>query len=508
MGHSVHRPIMWTLATRPRTPAVVDDRRTWRGLDLLGAAFFIARELRRLGAGGPVGIMVPTSGVFPAAALAAWILGRPIVPLNYLLSRDELQYIIDDADIKVVLTVGPMLDHLGHEPHAEHVVRIEDIPMKGLPPLRWPKGAPKDDLACLLYTSGTSGKPKGVELTHANLRANITQIAEWVHFTSDDVMLGVLPQFHSFGLTVLTLVPLWCRMKVIFRARFVPNRIVADFAKHKPTVFIGIPSMYRAMLSVKKAKPEDFTSLRYAVSGGEPLPDDVARQFTERFGVTIAEGFGMTECSPVTHWCRPDEFKPHSVGKALPRVEQRVVDIESGQPVGPEAEGELRVRGPNIMRGYHKLPDVTAETFDADGFLRTGDMARIDADGHAYITGRIKEMLIVGGENVFPREIEEIVESHPSVAATGVVGLRDPVRGEVPVAFVQLEEDAEFDKQALLDVCREKLAGYKVPREIRVLDELPRSGTGKVLRRRLSEILTAESESAAGELTRVTRPRT
>ncbi len=495
MATSVHWPIIRTLALHPKRVAVIDDRRSYRGIDLLGAALFIARAVKQSGTTGPVGIMVPTSGIFPACAFASWMLGRPIVPLNYLLAQDELQYIIEDAGIEVVLTVGPMLDHLGFTPKVRSLIKIEDVPMKGLPPIRWPRGAAADDLACLLYTSGTSGRPKGVMLSHGNLRSNIEQIQEWVHFTPDDVMLGVLPQFHSFGLTTLTLLPLCTRMKVVFHARFVPNKIVQSFREHKPSVFVGIPSMYRAMLGVKKATASDFESLRYAVSGGEPLPEDCAKQFKERFGVTIAEGFGMTECSPVTHWCRPQDYKQHSVGMALPRVEQRIVDIESGRDLGPNEDGELRLRGPNIMQGYHKLPEVTAETFDEQGFLRTGDMARIDDDGHAFITGRIKEMLIVGGENVFPREIEEVLDSHPSVSASGVVGLKDPVRGEVPVAFVQLEEGSTFDRQSLIDLCRANLAGYKVPREIRVLDELPRSGTGKVLRRKLAELLDAEAKA-------------
>lgn len=489
----VHGAMLRTLAMHPRALAAVDDRRAYRGIDLIGGAMHVAKALDRRTA-GPVGVMVPTSGVFPIAAMAAWMLGRVVVPLNYLLSRDELQYIVDDSELGSVLTVGPMLEHLGFEPRVPELIRIEDLPMKGLPPLRWPRSAADDDLACLLYTSGTSGRPKGAMLTHGNLRSNIAQIQEWVDFSHRDVMLGVLPQFHSFGLTVLTLLPLSARIKVVFSARFVPSKIVKLFREHRPTVFVGIPSMYRALLTAKDASPEDFSCLRYAVSGGEPLPDDVAAQFKARFGVTISEGFGMTECGPVTHWCRPHEHRPHSVGRALPRVEQRIVDVETGADLGPDRDGELRLRGPNIMKGYHKLAEATAETFDEHGWLRTGDMARVDADGHVSITGRIKEMLIVGGENVFPREIEEVLDSHPSVSASGVVGQQDPVRGEVPVAFVQVEEGQALDEKALLALCRERLAGYKVPRKIIALPELPRSGTGKVLRRRLRDLLPANGD--------------
>jgi long-chain acyl-CoA synthetase len=247
--------------------------------------------------------------------------------------------------------------------------------------------------------------------------------------------------------------------------------------------------MYGALLNLKNAAPDDFSSLVYAVSGGEPLPDAISSGFRERFGVTIAEGYGMTECSPVTNWCLPHEYKRHSVGRPLPGVRQVVVSPESGEVLPVDTDGELRMQGPNIMRGYYGLPAETAAAFDERGYLRTGDMARLDRDGHLFITGRIKEMLIVGGENVFPREIEEVINRHPSVAASGVVGLRDDIRGEVPVAFVELIEDAEFDEQSIRALCRANLAGYKVPREIRRLDALPRNPTGKVLRRELTKML-------------------
>src|SRR5690606_20066710 len=186
-----------------------------------------------------------------------------------------------------------------------------------------------------------------------------------------------------------------------------------------PTVMVGIPSMYNALMTVKDARDDDFASLRYVISGGEPLPDDVARRFRERFGRTLDEGYGMTETSAVTHWCRPEEHRAHSVGKALDGVRVRIVH-ESGRDLGPNEEGEIRVAGPNIMRGYYKQPDETARTFDSQGYLRTGDMGRVDEDGFLFITGRIKEMLIIGGENVFPREIEEVLNQHPTVHASAV----------------------------------------------------------------------------------------
>ncbi len=482
---SVHWPIIRRLITHPTKTTVVDDRRSYRGIEILVAAMNLADAIEARSKTPHVGVMLPTSGAFPIAALACWMLGRTLVPLNYLLKPDELQYVVDDCETDIILTAEPMLEFLSEPPRVDHLVTLESLKLDGIPSPRWPASAEPGDLAVILYTSGTSGKPKGVMLTHGNLAANINQVLNWVHFEQSDVFCGVLPQFHSFGLTVLTLLPLTAGLKVVYTARFVPTRIVDLFRTHRPAMFVAIPSMYAAILQVKSAKPDDFSSLRFAVSGGEPLPADVARRFQERFGVSIAEGYGLTETSPVTNWCRPQEYKHKSVGKPLPGVVQHIVHEQTGEEVGLGHEGELRIAGPNVMRGYYKLPSESAAAFDEIGRFRTGDMARFDEDGHLYITGRIKEMLIIGGENVFPREIEEVLNEHPSVTASAVIAQPDPVRGEVPIAFIELEADAVFDDKSIIAHCRTKLAGYKVPKRAIHIESLPRNGTGKILRRAL-----------------------
>jgi len=301
-------------------------------------------------------------------------------------------------------------------------------------------------------------------------------------------MLGVLPQFHSFGLTVMTLLPLVVGCRAVYTARFVPPKLVDLARRHRPTVFVAIPSMYNALLAVKSAKPADFESLRYVVSGGEPLPEKVAQGFLERYGKRINEGYGLTETSPCTNWCLPHEYRPRSVGRALPGIEERIV-APDGSVLGPGQDGEVRIKGPNVMKGYYNLPELTASVMDEHGFFRTGDMGQFDADGHLRITGRIKEMLIIAGENVFPREIEEVVNHHPSVKDSAVVGLHDPSRGEVPICFVELHEGQAWDEPAVRAFVREALPPYKVPREFRVLEALPRNPTGKIMRRALSERL-------------------
>lgn len=500
---SLHWPIIRSLIRQPRRVVVTDDKRSYTGADLLIAAFHVAAAARVKCESETIGLLLPTSGAFPIAALAGWMLGKTIVPINYLLKPEEMNYVIRDCGCDTVVTVQAMLDFLGEHARAclhgpggdaahstvRHIVKLDDINFRSFPDMAWPKLIDQQTLAVLLYTSGTSGKPKGVMLTHANIAANIRQIINWVDFNpSQDKMFGVLPQFHSFGLTVLSMLPLTCRIPVVYTARFVPHRIVQALREHRPTIMVAIPSMYNALLHAKGVTGDDFASLRYIVSGGEPLPQAVYAAYLERFGVTINEGYGLTETAPVTNWCRPHEARRGSVGRAIPEVEQRIVDLETGQALGPDRDGEVRMRGPNIMRGYYHLPEESAKTFDAEGFFRTGDIGRLDADGHLFITGRLKEMLIIGGENVFPREIEEVLNSHPSVKESGVVGKKDPIRGELPVAFVELREDATFDMKSLMAHCRGKLAGYKVPDEIRVLEALPRNPTGKVMRRELKKM--------------------
>ncbi|MGD9790987.1 MAG: class I adenylate-forming enzyme family protein [Phycisphaerales bacterium] len=495
---SVHWPIVKSLLSSPGRVAIVDDRGEHSAGKVLGGALHIAALIESTsgsptGGGNPgeprapVGVLMPTGAGFAMTALASWILGRTVVPLNYLLKPEELQYVIDDCGTEVVLTVGAMLDFMKFTPRVANLVRLDEQKFEGVPEARWPAMVDDDDLALLLYTSGTSGKPKGVMLTHGNIVANVRQIVEWVGIKhgDDHVFLGVLPQFHTFGLTALTILPLSLGFKVVYLARFMPGKIVKALREHRPTLLIAIPSMYAALANAKDATPEDWASLRFVVSGGEPLPQSVFERLRDRFGVTLNEGYGLTETAPVSNWCRPQDFKRGSVGMALPGVTERIVDVNTGKPLGPNEDGEVQIMGPNVMRGYYKLPTESAGAFTSDGFFRTGDIGRFDLDGHLYITGRLKEMMIVGGENVFPREIEEVLNRHASVAASGVIGVHDPVRGELPVAFVEIREGGEFDERELQSWCRQSLAGYKVPDRVIRLDELPKNPTGKIMRREL-----------------------
>lgn len=493
---SLLRPILAQALRRPRQVAVIDDRTTYTYGKLVAGAFFLARQIRQATRAKHVGIMLPTSGAFPITLLGAWIAGRVPVPFNYLLSKEELQYVIRDSDVDTLITSSQLLEHVGGAeviPDGIKIIELEKVSFKGLPPVCWPPNPGDDDLAVLLYTSGTSGKPKGVMLTHGNLQSNAHAAIEHASITRADAFLGVLPQFHSFGLTVLTLLPLRIGAKIIYTARFVPRKIVSLIEEHRPDIFIAVPSMYGALLSVKSAEPDTFKSIRLAVCGAEPLPDAIYEAFQERFNLQLLEGYGLTETSPACNWATPQHHKRHSVGPALPGVGNFIVD-DKHNLLGPNEEGEIILTGPNLMRGYYKLDDQTHEVITRITppggnkplrAFRTGDIGKLDPDGFLYITGRKKEMLIVGGENVFPREIEEVLNTHPAVAASAVVGKHDDMRGEIPIAFVELNEDAAFDEASIRNHCRESLAQFKVPKEIHVLEQLPRNPTGKIMRREL-----------------------
>jgi len=501
---SMHWPIIRQAISTPHRTIVIDDVRQYTYAQLLAGAMVLADAIDTATSAKHVGVLLPASGAFPMAVLAGWIAGRVLVPLNFLLTIDELAYIIEDSDIDTILTVKPMLDFLRQAHSCDHpippgikLIRIDQLNFRSWPTaLRWPALPGADDLAVILYSSGTTGKPKGIMLSHANLRSNVDAAVQHAQITDDDTFLGVLPPFHSFGLTALTLIPLRVGAKVVYTSRFIPKKIIQLIRDHQPEVLMAVPSMYGALLSVKDATAQDLSSVRCAISGGEPLPQDTFDAYQTRFNLRLLEGYGLTETSPITNWSTPQRCKPRSVGPALPGVNVIVVD-ENDKLLPPDQDGEILIAGPNVMKGYYKQDQLTQQVFvdlqapasantaSLHRFFRTGDIGHLDDQGFLYITGRKKEMLIIGGENVFPREIEEVLNNAPSVRDSAVIGKTDGLRGQVPIGFVEIHEDHPFNATDLRSFCRQHLAGYKVPREIYQVDTLPRSPTGKILRRSL-----------------------
>jgi long-chain acyl-CoA synthetase len=347
------------------------------------------------------------------------------------------------------------------------------------------------DPAVCIYTSGTTGRPKGALLSHHNLTVNCQQVSRALHFDASDNFLCVLPLFHSFAGTVCQNTALYAGARSTLLEQFHPARVLEAIEKHRATIFAGVPAMFGALLQFPTDRPYDFSSVRLCVSGGAPMPVAIMQAFERKFDTIIIEGDGPTECSPVT-CVNPIEGvrKPGSVGLPIPGVEMQIFD-DNDNPLPVGEVGEIVVRGENVMLGYLNQPEATAEAMRS-GWYHTGDLGRVDEDGYFYIVDRKKDMLIVGGLNVYPREVEEVLYTHPAIADAAVIGAPDPLRGEEVVAVVVLKPDAKAGDRELIAYCRERLANFKVPRRVVFRDALPRGGTGKVLKRLLRKELEME----------------
>lgn len=475
-----------------KSPAVADAsiRLTY------GRLVGLARVLRGYIAGATncekVGVILPASAMFSGCMFAVWWSKKAVVPLNFLLSAEELRPLVDRAGLDLILSVShfkPLCEALGVQ-----TLYLDELPLKRgfmcLPFKRTPRvpDVSPNDLAVLLFTSGTSAQPKGVELSYRNLRSNCEDMVTSAGIVPEHRLLNCLPPFHVFGLTTTALLPIAAGASSFCIPRFSPSAIARAIKDEKISVFMAIPSMHGALLRLKSAPDDLFKDVFLLGSGGEPLAENIFNGFRDRFGARLLQGYGLTETSPVCTLELPDALRDGSIGRPIRNVSIQITD-EQGNEVPLGAEGEIWIKGPNLMKGYHDDPESTAKVVTEDGWFKSGDAGQVDEDGYIYITGRIKEMLIVGGENVHPREIESVLEQHPSVAEAGVVGMQDPSRGEVPVAFVTCEEGASITDVKLREFARQKLAGFKVPRQIRILEELPHGSTGKLLRRKLIELL-------------------
>ena len=354
-----------------------------------------------------------------------------------------------------------------------------------------PIADPLNDPIMLQYTGGTTGLPKGVTLTHSNVGTNCRQVLDIIHVKAEDkhTFISLLPFFHVYGLTTGLIIPIALAATTLPLPRYVPQDVLRLIAKYKPTVFPGAPSVYISLLQQKNLADYDLRSIQICVSGSAPLPREIFRKFQETTGAAILEGYGLTEASPITH-CNPlgtQGQRPNSIGMPVPGTDARIVDMEGGSLTLPPGKmGELIVQGPQVMHGYWRRPDESASAL-RNGWLYTGDLATMDEDGYFYIVDRKKDMVIVGGYNVYPREVDEVLLEHPKVLEAVSVGITDDVRGEILKAFVVRRPGEELTKAEVIAWCRQKLAGYKVPRLVEFRDELPKTIVGKVLRRALRE---------------------
>ena len=477
-----------------------DTNLTYGQLTAMVNRFAGALTSEGIGKGDRIAILLPNVPPFTIAYYGAAAIGAIAVPANPLLKAPELVHIWGDADVKLVVTLPQLLDSAGkaaselgirqvicvgpRDAVPEGVRTFDEFMAQGsVAAPQAPTLAPTDP-AVFIYTSGTTGKPKGAVLSHKNLLTNCRQIEEVLRFTPDDNLLCVLPLFHSFAGTVCQNASLYCGCRFTCVEQFQPARVLDAIEKSAVTIFPGVPAMYAAILQFASDRPEALSRVRLCVSGGAPMPVALLEAFEKRFNTIIIEGDGPTECSPVTSVNPPDGVrKVGTIGLPLNGVQMRIFDDNDRElPIGQV--GEIVVRGDNVMLGYHNQPEATAEAM-RNGWYHTGDLGTMDEDGYFTIVDRKKDMLIVGGINVYPREVEELLYTHPAIADAAVIGAPDPVRGEEVVAVVSLKPGAELTARGVRDYCRASLANYKVPRRVIFREELPRSSTGKVLKRML-----------------------
>jgi len=517
------------VAERPRGVAIYFLGRAISYAELDTLVNRLANALQQLGVkkGDRVAIVLPNIPQYVIAHWAAMRLGAIVVPTNPLYTERELEHQMRDSGAETIFILDLiysrlaavrtrtavrnvivasvkdymppllrglfLLSQLGakarcHFPRTDGVHRFVDVISWGAPLAPEAELRPTDT-AVLLYTGGTTGVAKGAELTHTNVVANALQARKWVWDIRDgeEVILTAIPLFHSYAMTACHHLAIQCKSAMVLLPRFDPVQVMKAIHRYRVTIFPGVPTMYVAINHHPQASKFNLGSVRVCISGGAPLPVEVQTRFEELTGGKLVEGYGLSECSPVTH-CNPihGKRKAGSIGVPWPNTDACIVDLESRLPVPVGEVGELMVRGPQVMKGYWQNPEETRQVLQ-DGWLATGDIARMDEEGFFYIVDRKKDMIVTGGLNVYPREIEEVLYEHPCVKEVAAIGVPDDYYGEHVKVYVVPKEGAQLSAAELVAFCQGKLAKFKIPKEVEFRDSLPKSLIGKVLRRVLLE---------------------
>ncbi|NIK12634.1 fatty acid--CoA ligase family protein [Alkalibacillus almallahensis] len=476
---------------------------------LEGSVTKFASSLESLGyqKGDHVALVVGNTPHFVIGLYGALRLGLTVVPVNPLYTGNELSYILNNGDVKGVITLDVLLEKFEA---IDDQLNIKDYIVGETDPQLRDRQSPlenkvhsfmnlvqsgslefnrptldDDDTAVILYTSGTTGKPKGAMLTHKNLYSNAKDTGNYLQIDENDRVIAALPMFHVFCLTVALNAPLVSGSTVLIVPQFSPETVFNITREHSATVFAGVPTMYNYLLQYPNEDEKDFSSIRLCISGGASMPVALLEKFEQHFDVQVSEGYGLSEASPVTAFNPLDRpRKAGSIGTDITNVTNKVVD-QNGEEVPRGEVGELVVQGPNVMKGYYKMPEETQASIK-DGWLYTGDMAQQDDEGYFYIVDRKKDLILVGGYNVYPREVEEVLYSHDNITEVAVIGVPDENLGEAVVAFV-VSNNPELTEAELRELSEAQLAKYKQPKQINFLDELPKNTTGKILRRSLRD---------------------
>jgi long-chain acyl-CoA synthetase len=450
-----------------------------------------------IGAGDRVGLMMPNVPEFAVAYYGILRAGAVVVPMNVLLKEREVAFYLTDAGARLLIAWDGLAEAASGAAAAKaELIAVEprrfDAQLQAVCPHPEVISRAGDDTALILYTSGTTGTPKGAELTHSNLAKNAEVTENLLGMDEHDTVFGALPLFHCFGQT--------CGLNTVVRAgacltllpRFDASAALSILERDGVTVFQGVPTMYAAMMNHPAAAQTDTSRLRMCVSGGAALPLGVLQGFEQAFGCMILEGYGLSETSPVASFNPPEHRKPGSIGTPVPGVEMGVVD-ENGQSLPAGEVGEIVIRGHNVMKGYWNKPDATSAAI-VDGWFHSGDLAKVDADGYFFIVDRMKDMIIRGGYNVYPREIEEVLYQHPAVREAAVIGVPDDYFGEEVAAVISLRSGADATPAELVSFVKDSVAAYKYPRRMWIVDDLPKGPTGKILKRQITVPDQAGSE--------------
>jgi long-chain acyl-CoA synthetase len=476
--------------------------------ELASRARALAKGLQRLGMrrGARVALWLPNSPALITSFYGAWLAGAAVVPINSMATGSELRQQLGDAGAALLIATsgsaaaaaavaGEMgiplvLTSEGGGSSIGGAVPFEDLLAEDARQLHTPAIDAREDVAVILYTGGTTGTPKGAMLTHLNIVANTIQFAEWYAFEPGaETCIGVLPMFHSGGMSGAMNVPLYAGATLLVLSRFRPASVAQAVERYRATRLFGVPTMFIALLNRAEGRRADYTSLRACRTNASPLPPSVKAAFDALVGhEVLVEGYGLTETSPLTHANPIHQAKPGSIGIPIANTDAKIVDLETGVDLATGEAGELVIRGPQVMKGYWNRPEETLEAM-AGGWFHTGDVARMDADGYFVIVDRKKDQINTAGFKVWPREVEEVLYAHPAVKMVAVIGVDDAYRGEAVKAFVVLTEEhrRRISETDLLAFCKERLTPYKVPRIVEFRDELPVSAAGKMLRRLLRD---------------------
>ena len=477
-------------ASDPGAPCLADGRKEFDNASFAAEVRRMSRALAEMGIGrgDVVAVVLPNSVELVTVMFAAWRLGAALTPVNPALTKPEAQYQVTDSGAGLVVADDSSLSKV--EGGVTRVCVVDELLRRGgathvMPPITEPK-----QLALVIYTGGTTGRPKGVMLDHANLVATTAMIVDLFEMTAADRCLLVLPLFHVNGIMVSVVSPLVAGGSTVIAPRFDPKTFWELVERVRPTYFSAVPTIYAMLTGLPADVQPDTASLRCVICGAAPMPAAAIHEFEDRYNVPILEGYGQSEGTVVTT-ANPlrGVRKPGTVGLRLRGQEVRVVG-ENDEPLASGQVGEVTVRGPNVMRGYLGKPEETAETLRG-GWLHSGDLGRFDEDGYLVLVDRLKDMIIRGGENIYPKEIEDALCAHPSVAEAAVVGRPDPLFGEEPVAFVVLRRGLTAEPEELIEHCKDVVAKFKVPRAVFIETNLPRTPIGKIAKPMLREHISS-----------------